>query len=365
MNIYLDNVIYTKTKNGGVSNYWFELTKYLLEQKDSETFFFEDKNANLNFHRKFLDISSDKIIETNGESVFSRLLPIHHNVNDKIIYHSSYYRKLNGAKNQLEITTVYDFIHDYFASYINKKLHNVLKYNAIKRSKGVICISKNTYDDLKKFCPLKSNQKAEVIHVGVSDDYFPISKESKESAEVLSKYKLDDEFLLYIGGRTNYKNFDFVTKIVNENKSLKLVIVGGGILSKEEISQFTPEAMQRVIYIGSAFNNELNVFLNNAKALLYPSSYEGFGIPVVEAMRAGCPVIGLNNATINEVASKSALVINELSLHEVANHLKNLENTDFKRQIIESGFEESKKYSWQKCSQETYEFYKEIDRSSW
>lgn len=360
MKILLDNIIYSKTKNGGVSNYWFELSNYLLKQTQDEIGFFEENEGLLNFHRKMLSIPSESILEHGKFPIAARLFPINYKSEEKFIYHSSYYRGLVGSRNMVEVTTVYDFIHNYYSSFYKKTIHNYLKYNAIKRSKGVICISKNTYNDLQKFCPTKPNQKAEVIYVGVSDDYFPIKQFSENQLTFLKNNHIEDAFLLFIGGRTNYKNFDFVASVLNENKDLKLVVVGGGAFTEQEIKLFSKEALERVRFIGSANNDELNVLFNSATALIYPSSYEGFGIPVVEAMRAGCPVIGLDNATIREVAENSAILLKNLNISDFNNNKENLFNSSYRTEIIEKGLLESQKYSWEKCNKETHEFYKSL-----
>ena len=123
---------------------------------------------------------------------------------------------------------------------------------------------------------------------------------------------------------------------------------------------FSKKALERVKFISSANNNELNFLFNASIALIYPSSYEGFGIPVVEAMRAGCPVIGLNNAIIREVAEKSALLLDNLNIGDFNNQKLKLNNLDYRKKIIEIGLLESQKYSWEKCSRETHEFYKDL-----
>ncbi len=361
MKILLDNIIFSKTKNGGISNYWYELSKHLLNQKDVEVDFFEEANSELNFHRQKLDIPDNDIISTSKLSpLLSRLLPIQYKSSDKLIYHSSYYRKLVGCKNQIEVTTVYDFIHSYYFPFIKKSVHNNLKFNAIKRSRGVICISKNTYNDMQRFCPTKPHQKAEVIYVGVSDDYFPIKSMDENQEAFLKTHQLEPGFLLFVGGRTNYKNFDFAASILNDQKDLKLVVVGGGFLMENEIKLFSKEAFDRLIFIPSVENHELNILFNTAFALLYPSSYEGFGIPVVEAMRAACPVIGLNNATIREVAENAALLLNSKATKEFEIQKQKLSNLDFRSETIAKGLLESQKYSWDKCNRETFEFYQSL-----
>ena len=362
MKIILDNIIYSKSKNGGISNYWFELSKYLMSETSNDLRFVEEKKELLNFHRKQLDITTDKIIyKDNPILLFNRLLPIEYNSNEKFIYHSSFYRKLIGSKKHIEITTVHDFTHDFYAPFVNKKIHNWLKYNAIKRSKGVICISKNTYTDLKRFCPTNKNQKVEVIYNGVSDDYFPIKNYSFEDELFLNNFKINDEFLLYVGSRTNYKNCDFVTRLINEVKNYKLVVVGGGGFSNREAKLFTQNTLKnRIVHIESVTNSELNILYNKAHAFIYPSNYEGFGIPIIEAMRAGCPVVAFDNAINQEITENKALLLKNLSTHDFLEKMEQLSNVNFRNELIGKGFELSKKYSWYKCCKETNEFYESL-----
>lgn len=129
---------------------------------------------------------------------------------------------------------------------------------------------------------------------------------------------------------------------------------------EHEIKLFSIEALERVRFISSANNDELNVLFNSATALIYPSSYERFGIPVVEAMRPGFPVIGLDNATIREVAENSAILLKNLDISDFNNNKVNLFNTSYRTEIIEKGLLESQKYSWEKCNRETHEFYKSL-----
>lgn len=113
------------------------------------------------------------------------------------------------------------------------------------------------------------------------------------------------------------------------------MVVGGGDFMEHEIKLFSIEALERVRFISSANNDELNVLFNSATALIYPSSYERFGIPDVEAMRPGFPVIGLDNATIIEVAENSAILLKNLNISDFNNNKENLFNISYRTEIIE------------------------------
>lgn len=361
MKILLDNIIYSNVQNGGVSNAWFELSKYLLNQTDNEIKFIQESNDYLNFHRKQLNIPENQII-SNGKpfKLSTRILPFEYKTDEKFIYHSSYYRGLKGAKNKIEVTTIHDFTPNYYFPYLKKIIHNTLKFPALKRANGIICISKNTYSDLLKFCPPKKNQKVEVIYNGVSDDYFPLKEFIIKDKAFIKKHKIDSEFYLFVGARTNYKNFSFIVSLLNKYDEFKLVIVGGGALSINELKLFDKQSLHRLTHIISATNQELNLLYNKALALVYPSSYEGFGIPVIEAMKAGCPVIALNASSVPEIAGNAAILLDKLDYSLTNNILINLSTNDYRDEIIEKGILQSQKFSWEKCCTETHEFYKEL-----
>lgn len=365
MNIYLDNIIYSNVTNGGVSNYWFELTKYIQNRNTDNVYFLEDDKARENFHRKMLTIDEEQLIHLKS-SLLSRIRPINHEIKeDKAIYHSSYYRALKSTKEIIEVTTIHDFIHNFYSPLHKKIIHNKIKYDSIKRSQGIICVSENTYSDLKKFCPITKKQKAEVIYIGVSDDYFPISEFSADENQFLSNYKiLGRKYILFVGNRTNYKNFNYVANLLKLDKELILVTIGGGNFTPKELKSLQTVDFNQIVHIKSIENKYLNVLYNGAQALLYPSEYEGFGIPVIEAMRSGCPVIGYNQPVIREVGGTAAILFDTLNEANFKKAMENLANDDFKTALLEKGFEQSKKYSWEKCSRETHEFYSQLYDSS-
>lgn len=359
MKIILDNIIYSKTKNGGISNYWFELSKYLLKKETDSIKFFEKKNSRENFHRKQLTIEDSSIInEPENIDLLSRILPVSINTDDYFLYHSSFYRSISTTKKHCEITTIHDFTHNLYSSFLKKTVHNKLKYSSIKKSNGIICISNSTYNDLMRYCPPNKNQKVAVIYNGVSDDYFKIDHPTETDLHFLSSNKIVGDYVLFIGSRANYKNFDFVINLLKETPHLMLVVVGEPF-NQQELKKIGKYLLERIILVTNASNNQLNILYNFALAFIYPSSYEGFGIPIIESMKSGCPVLALNNSSIPEVSGDASILFDNLSIKNFQNALIDLKNSDFKCDLIERGFAQSKKFSWEKCCQETHAFYSE------
>ncbi|HEY0045267.1 MAG TPA: glycosyltransferase family 1 protein [Flavobacterium sp.] len=363
MKVLLDNIIFSNTRQGGISNYWFELTKYLLNQKDDDVMFYEEMHADLNFHRQQLQIPEDKIIRNVSSyksSILRRLAAVKPAIDEPFLFHSSYYRSKVQGKNVKQITTVHDFTHNYYASFLKKIVHNSLKYSSIRKSSGIICISDNTFKDLRKFCPPSQRQKVTVINNGVGDEYKVIDKSDSVSADYLKGAGIKSKYILYIGSRASYKNFGLAAQLTNELEGFQLVIVGDELSSNEK-RLFNPSSLQRTVTLTNISDQNLNVLYNFAYAFVYPSAYEGFGIPIIEAMRAGCPVLALDNSSITEVAGGAAILFESAKTSDFKKAISQLENSAFKLDLVEKGLKHSTKYSWEKCCRETHEFYQLIN----
>ncbi len=362
MKILLDNIAYSNAAHGGISNYWFEWSRYLLNKPD-QVFFNDEKGGSLNFHRALLNIPAGQIInnpKSSASSIIRRLSATDGSdslLKGHLLYHSSYYRPLKNHRDYREVTTVHDFTHDYYFPRHKRIMHNLLKYPSLKRSSGIICISKNTYSDLLKFCPPRRHQKVEVIYNGVSDEYFPV--DSRFSQSFIEEHKLSNRFILYIGSRAHYKNFDFTVELLNRLQEFNFVIVGRA-LSDNERKLFTDNCIARTKILSNISNAELNLLYNAAHALVYPSSYEGFGIPVIEAMRAGCPVLAMKTSSITEVSGNAALLSDGKDLNYFKVQIKKLSDRQFRSDLAGYGFENAAQFSWKRCCDETYEFYKQV-----
>jgi glycosyltransferase involved in cell wall biosynthesis len=357
MKIVFDNVIFAKERQGGISNYWFELIK--VHSDSSEVFFYDEKGSSENIFRRRLELKNS-IPHLQLPLTLARLLPIYFPVKSgRILYHSSFYRQLLTASQVCEITTVHDFTHNRYSAKINRTLHNHLKYGAIRRANGIICISNNTFKDLHTFCKPRRGQKTAVIYNGVSNEYGRLENKERETETILKRLNLTNNFLLFVGSRTRYKNFSFALKLLEEMTDYTLAVVGSE-LSEKERAGINKKVLERIVVAESISNAELNVLYNYADALLYPSSYEGFGIPIVEAMKAGCPVLALNTSSVPEVAGNAGILFEYLNISLFVEAIRRLKDPGYREEKICAGFENSKKFDWFKCQKETASFYQEV-----
>ncbi|MGN7808437.1 glycosyltransferase family 4 protein [Flavobacterium johnsoniae] len=358
MNIYLDNIIFSLQKSGGVSVVWQQHLKRLLKDNNFICSFLEYSNAEENFFRKQLAIDKN-FINTKGSQFlsFKRYLNLISKDDQRHIFHSSYYRTETG-KNTVNITTVHDFTYEYFVKGVSQKVHSWQKNAAISNSNGIICISENTKKDILHFLPHVNESKIKVIYNGVDEEFKPLEYNSNFH----KKHNFDDfAYALYIGDRrATYKNF-YMAVNACDLANIPLLIIGGGELTAEELRYLEIKLgngnFQSLLGVSVP---DLNYYYNKAFCLLYPSLYEGFGIPVVEAQRTGCPVIATKSSSIPEVIGNDYLAIERPTPQKIANKIKELSFDNLRKETIDLGFEKTKHFSWENTYKETAEFYKEL-----
>jgi len=287
---------------------------------------------------------SQKIKKSNTV-IFERFRNITLQEKSPFIFHSSYYRYCKN-NNAINITTVHDFIYEKFRHDLKSFAHKIQKKNAIRKSTALILNSENTKKDLLFFFP-DFQGMIKVIYSGLSGDYSVLNIPRKNN-------------VIFIGARAGYKNFSYALKLMESIPECKLQIIGGGKLTKRELILLQSIIPNRYEYYSSLSNRELNIMYNEARFLLYPSLYEGFGVPVVEAQAAGCPVVCCNVSALPEVAGEAAVYISGESIEDDIQKIAQLNDPKISNSYVEKGLVNCKKFSWKKCAEETYNFYKEV-----
>jgi mannosyltransferase len=307
--------------------------------------FYETRLGNDNILRRQLDLSQAPVaVSKTGAKLIERFRRLNDwEFEEQSVFHSSYFRVPARKNNVKVVATIHDFTHDLFFKGPRVWLHNFAKSRTILESDALITPSENTKRDLLKFYPQLNEKIVHVIHNGVSEEFKP-------EADLAP----DGLCLLYVGARDDYKNFRFAAQLAGMHKDCRLNIVGAKLTPSEKL-YLDSQLKGRYTVHTNISTASLNTLYNQASCLLYPSSYEGFGIPLLEAMRAGCPFIALDGSSIPEVAGDAGYLLSSLDLEEANEALKAI--VAAREVFIRKGLQQSLKFSWEKCYEETKKLY--------
>jgi len=354
MNVIYDNIIFSLQKAGGISVYWTELLKQWQFLKCNLKLVSDYKCDNL--LRKELDFyHSYHSGKKNKFLYLLRYLPVVVKGDKNTIFHSSYYRTTCSRKIR-NVVTIHDFTYEKYFSGLRLIIHKLQKGKAIKKAAGIICVSENTKRDLLYYYPKTDIRKIKVIYHGYNEIFRRLSEIERSVLHSIAKYP----FVLFVGSRVSYKNFDSLVKAVSFLDNYSLVIVGGGDLTESERISLQNQINDRFVHLSGIDNIALNNLYNQAFCLAYPSEYEGFGIPVLESMSAGCPVVAMKKSSIPEVGGDAILYVENNSPFEISEKIHLLEDTNIRNYYISRGLERAKLFSWNKCFKDTFDFYNDI-----
>ena len=281
------------------------------------------------------------------------------------------------------VVTVHDCVHVLFPPENSSKFQNYRSYLRTKKvvqgAKHVLAVSHSTKEDLINIFGLPE-RSISVIHNAL-DERFAFDHVAEDRKQVLERYQLKEPFVLYSGKIRPHKNlhrlieaFAVLKSELTEDdryKNLKLIIIGDE-LSKHQYLRLTvvrSGVQQDVRFFGFVPYPILRVFYQSAALFAFPSLYEGFGLPPLEAMANRTPVIASNTSSLPEVLDDAALLVNPENVFDIARGMKLILSDDLLRQkLIQKGIEQVAKFSWKVAAQkvvETYQLIGDRQREKW
>jgi alpha-1,3-rhamnosyl/mannosyltransferase len=284
------------------------------------------------------------------------------------LYHSLYYI-MPFFSRVPTVLTIYDLIPlifpDYFPLHI-RLLYRLANYWALVRSQHIISISRSTAQDLIDRYSIPE-KRVTAIHLAADDSFYP--RENDEIESVLKRLKLPKNYILYVGSNKPHKNLTRLIKAWEKISTPKPALVIAGFWDPrypEAKDYVKSKHYQKFVYfVGPVADADLPALYTGAKLFAYPSKYEGFGLPVLEAMACGTAVVTTNISSLCEVTGDAAILVDPLSVDELSCAIRSLlEDEDLLRHHEKLGITRAKRFTWQKCASETIEVYKQIYTAS-
>jgi glycosyltransferase involved in cell wall biosynthesis len=260
-----------------------------------------------------------------------------------------------------KITTVHDlapliypqFHHPQIVAVFKRKLDLVKKESA-----KIIAVSQNTKKDLIKKLGIEE-RRIEVIYEALDEKF----KQAKPDLTIIKKYNLK-QFIIsdaIKNPRKNLKNLLIGFEKIKD-KELKLVLVGQPMWQKGKMLSLINQSRtrKRILNLSFVAQSQLKALYQRAKGAVFPSFYEGFGLPILEAMTCGCPVICSKVSSLPEVGGRAAILVHPQNDEEIAEAIKKIiTNESLRNKLIKQGFKQVKKFSWEKAAQQTLKVYQE------
>lgn len=362
----------------GVSNYTQNLIDNLLQTDRENTYkiFFSSLRLPLpDFIKNLKKYKNVKIYHYRLPPLFFEfiwnklhILPIEFFIGACHVFHTSDWTQPPTYQSQT-ITTVHDLTPLMFPSWHHPKViknHTLKLKLAIKECDHFICVSKNTQTDLLKIFPNLDKNKTSVIYEAAENKYTEFKKltqkeQTQEINQIKNKYKLDQYFLAQ-GTREPRKNLKRLIKAFtnfiesNPNENFELAITG-----KYGWGQDINSQNSHIKILGYIPEDDMVALHAGSYCLIYPSLYEGFGLPLVKAMAVGIPIITSNNSSLQEIAQNCAILVNPKLTSSIYNAIKKIvKHPEIREKLSTESSKNSSIFSWTKTAQATLNIYKQI-----
>ncbi len=366
MKVAFDHQIFSFQQYGGVSRYFFELATRLPSHGVSEVRivaplhinkYLTDESARELTRGRYVRVLPYAVAGTPVVPLLDQLAaPWAWRKTNPDIVHETYYTPTAFGRGRRRITTVHDMIHEVFAGEFPDAADvTAAKRAAVDRADHVICVSENTRRDLVRIFDIDP-ERTSVVHLGHS-----ITAGSDRAADATGRAKPS---LLYVGNRKGYKNFKLLLRAYANSPVLQdfeLIAFGGHPPLPDEQQEICRLRIADRVRFESGSDQALAAHYRAAAAFVCPSKYEGFGLPPLEAMSHGCPVVCSNGGSIPEVVGDAGVYFDPNSAEELRTALERVVTTQGLQDDLRArGHSRLAAFSWDKCAAETAQIYRQI-----
>jgi glycosyltransferase involved in cell wall biosynthesis len=360
--------------NTGLGNYSRDTIRVLSHFYQDNKYFLYTPKEEENSRLSFLDSRTNTFIRT-PQSLINKALKTYWRsisivrdlFNNKInIYHGlSNELPLGIEKTSIKtVVTIHDLIfirYPHLFRTIDRKIYYKKFKSACDRANKIIAVSQQTKQDIIDFF-LIPEEKIEVVYQGCNKVFQnEITKDIKQ--ETLVKYNLPENYLLYVGSIEARKNLLTLLKALRELPEQKLVVIGNGKAYKIKCLRFISKhnLSNRVVFLNELTLKEMAGIYQSAQLLVYPSIFEGFGIPILEALFSKVPVITSKDGCFTEAGGPTTRYINPLSINEMKEAILEIQNsTELQKQMIAKGFEYAQNFRDEKIATNLIAVYKAL-----
>jgi glycosyltransferase involved in cell wall biosynthesis len=366
MKILYDHQIFTQQQYGGISRYFYELIKRFdgIENSCEVATIFSDNvyynnevNKNLipffpnnNFRGK------GRIVKMINQEVSSYII----RKGDYDVCHPTYYDDyfIKKLKGKPFVVTFYDMIHEKLSFQFEELKSDTRisdnKKRLLENAAKVIAISQTTKQDIVEMFSVDSN-KIDVVYLGNS-----LVNSGKSCLRLI-----DEDYILFVGNRGLYKNFNFFVSAVAGllvNNNLKLICAGGGDFTVQELHLLQSLNLQNYVIFKKVINDDvLASYYSHALFFCFPSLYEGFGIPVLEAFACRCPVLLSNGGSLPEIGGDGALYFDPTNMDSLLSEASKLLSDEvLRKELVEKGTTRLHQFSWDKTFKDHLKVYESI-----
>lgn len=256
-----------------------------------------------------------------------------------------------------------------FLRNIRQRFYFQMQKTALKKASHILTVSENSKKEINNLLGIPE-EKISVTYESV-DERFSQKKDKKLKEKVLKKYQIEGDYIFYIGGLEKHKNVEILIKAFAQSGRKEKLVIGGKTEQIFGAQSSYPELISlikeynlydSVIFTGFIEDQDLPVIYSSARVFVYPSKYEGFGLPPLEALSAGVPVVASKIPVIKEVLGDSAFFFDPENVSDLSNVLKKALSMGMSERdaLIRKGMSQAKKFDWVKTASKTIEIFNSL-----